>query len=809
MFRLLVIGIVLCGGAWGLTGGLAWGEEVSRSQLELTGLREPVEITVDRWGVAHIRAQNEADLFFAQGYSAASRRLFQFELWRRQATGTVAEILGRRELKRDVGARLLQFRGEMTAELQHYHPRGVEIVGAFVRGINARIDEVRANPELLPIEFQLLGIEPQHWTPEVVISRHQGLVYNATEELALGRSVALLGAERVQELIDFHPGEPEIRLDEKLEGELLFADILELYRAARSPIQFWPEDVLDSAGEKTVQLWEEEFQPLGILEQFNSRDLGSNNWVVAGSRTASGKPLVVNDPHRVLHIPALRYFVHLQAPGWNVIGGGEPMLPGVAIGHNEHGGWGLTIYRIDCEDLYVYETDANDPTYYRYGEGWEQMRTIHETIPVKGGAAVEVELQFTRHGPVLFQHRERNRAYALRAGWLEPGAAPYLASLRMDTARTWEEFREACAYSRLPGLNMVWGDRSGEIGWQVVGVAPVRRHWSGLVPVPGDGRYEWEGFLPIPELPHVQNPEQGFLNTSNEAIVPENYPQRHVVGWTWADPYRGARVKEVLAEGKNHTVAKMAELQLDELSIPARELTPLLDRALTAKQDREAFALLTDWDFQLRAESVPAGLYAMFERKLEDNLRKLLVPAKAAAYLPGLSMRNTIAWLQQPDERFGDDPRAGRDRLLQESFQQAVAELTGRFGAEPMAWKYGQSGYKHALISHPLSPAVGEDLRTRLNVGPIPRGGNGYTVNNTARPDRQPTGATFRVVLDTADWDRSLATNSPGQSGDPADRHYRDLFQPWGEGEHFPLLYSAEKIQEQAVETMRLLPTER
>lgn len=777
------------------------------SRTTLAGLLAPVEIVTDRWGVAHITAEHESDLFFAQGYSAASQRLFQFELWRRQATGTTAEILGRRELQRDMGARLLRYRGDLTAELNHYHPRGALIIEAFVRGINARIAEVRANPALLPPEFILLGIQPEAWTADVVISRHQGLVHNLTQELALGRAVSLLGADRVQDLVDFHPGEPDIALDAAIQGELLFADILELYRESRSPIRFRPEDVIPTARRTphTSQLGPD-FER-SAERPLDLRDIGSNNWVVAGKRTQSGRPLVVNDPHRVLHIPSLRYFVHLKAPGWDVIGGGEPSLPGVAIGHNPYGAWGLTIYRIDAEDLYAYELDPENPRRYRYGDGFEEMTVEHVSIPVKGEAPVAVELQYTRHGPVLFINREHHRAYALRAGWLEQGASPYLASLRMDQAQTWEEFRTACAYSRLPGLNMVWGDVSGTIGWQVVGIAPLRPNWSGLVPVPGDGRYEWEGYLPIRELPHVENPAQGFWNTSNEALVPEGYPQRRAVGWTWADPYRGARVKEVLSASTQHTAADMAALQLDELSIPARELVPMLRKATQADAKLQPYIrLLENWDYQLRADSVAAGLYVMFERDLEDRVREFLVPKQAASYLPEISMRKIIRWMQHPEERFKGSGVALRDELLMGSLHAAVTELTRRFGDDPSHWQYGQTGYKHVAITHPLSAAVNDETRRQLNVGPLPRGGNSYTVNNTGRPDRQPTGATFRVVLDTADWDRSVATNSPGQSGDPREPGYRDLFVPWATGEFFPLYYSREKIQSAAVQTQLLQP---
>ncbi len=788
----------------------SWHADASDQQadtISLPGLAKPVEIVVDRWGVPHITAETEDDLFFAQGFHAASDRMFQFEIWRRRATGTVAEILGRRELKRDIGARLLQFRGDMKTELEHYHPRGEAIIKAYVRGVNAWIDRTREDPSLLPLEFTLLGIQPQHWTPEIVVSRHQGLVHNLTEELEVGRSVALLGADRVKQLMDFHPGDPDIQLDPDLDGQLLFADILQLYREARRPIRFQPGDVPAMAG--NVRSDRLPILPWGREQQdpTDFRDIGSNNWVLSGARTRSGKPLMANDPHRVLHVPSLRYFAHLRAPGWNVVGGGEPVLPGISIGHNEVGAWGLTVFYIDAEDLYVYQTDPDNPRRYRYKDGWEEMKTVRTTIPVKGEDPVTVELRFTRHGPVLHQNDEFHRAFALRAGWLEVGGAPYLASLRMDVAQSWEAFRDACSYSHLPGENMVWADRLGNIGWQPVGIAPRRPNWTGVVPVPGDGRYEWLPPLPIRELPHLQNPEQGFWNTSNESLIPDDYPHRNAVSWTWADPYRGDRVREVLSSSRDHTMEQMMDLQLDELSIPARQLLPRLRRAASEQPRFEPYLeLLADWDFQLRQDSAAAGLYAMWERRLEENARKAMVPAKALPYFPELSMRKIIGWLSEPGDPFLPAPAPDRGTVMCTSLDEAIAELTQRFGPNPSNWKYGDAKYKHALIRHPLSPAVDEATQGKLDVGPLPRGGNSYTVNNTGRADRQPSGGTFRVIIDTADWDHSLATNSPGQSGDPTRPGYRDLFGPWAQGQYFPLLYSEARIAEAAARRIVLTP---
>lgn len=782
-------------------------QSAAAETLRVDGLHAPVEIIVDRWGIPHIYAENEDDLFLAQGYYAARDRLFQFELWRRQATGTVAEILGRRELHRDIGARLLRYRGDPREELNHYHPRGEKIVTSFVKGINAWIEQTERNPDSLPLEFRLLDIKPGRWTPDVVISRHQGLMHNVTQELDIGRAVALLGPEKVKELVWFHPGEPQVDLDGSINRSLLSADILKLYRAARSPIEFRPEDVRSEFRAARTPSAKERGASLFGPGRIDWRDIGSNNWAVSGRLTETGTSFLANDPHRTLQAPSLRYFVHLVAPGWNVIGGGEPTLPGISIGHNEHGAWGLTIFRIDAEDLYVYQTHPDDPLQYRYGDGWERMTVVREAILIEGEDAAEVELKFTRHGPVLYEDAENDVAYGLRAGWLEPGGAPYLASLRMDVARNWEEFRDACAYSHIPGENMVWAGRDGRIGWQAVGIAPLRPNWHGLVPVPGDGRYEWDGYLPGRELPHTLDPEKGFWNTSNENLVAPGYEHRNAVAWTWADPYRGARVHEVLASGRKLNLMDMIRLQQDELSIPARTLVPLLRRLEPEDETlRQTIARLDRWDFVLDQDSVAAGIYVMWERRLAENTRELVVPEAARPYIDSLSMKRIIDWLLVPDGRFGEAPLAGRDAFLLKSLREAIEELQRRFGDDIETWKYGQPGYKHALIRHPLSPAVNDELRARLDAGPLPRGGNSYTVNNTGGADNQPSGGSFRVIIDLGDWDRSVGTNSPGQGGDLEGPHYKDLFTLWATGGHFPLFYSRSKIESVRARSLHLTP---
>ncbi len=785
---------------------------IAQEALRVEGLQAPVEVYRDPWGINHIYAENEHDLFFAQGYCAARDRLFQLEVWRRQVHGTVAEILGPRELKRDIGTRLFKFRGNMRQELNHYHPRGEAIITAFVEGVNAYIGETEKKADLLPVEFELLGIKPGYWTPETVISRHQGLLGNIDEELEISRAVALLGPDKVNQLKNFHPGTPKLALDTAINKEFLFDDILELYNAYRRPVRFRPEDIVSTkwraeAGsnesQKIMQEWE---QALAALEE-EKESIGSNNWVVSGEHTQSGFPMMANDPHRTQAVPSLRYWVHLNAPGWNVIGGGEPEIPGVSIGHNDYGAWGLTVFQTDGEDLYVYDTHPDNSNQYRYQDRWEEMRVIKETIAVKGQEDVTVDLKYSRHGPVVYEDTVNHKAYAVRAAWLEVGGSPYLASLRMDQAKNWEEFREACNYSNIPGENMIWADKNGNIGWQAVGIAPIRRHWSGLVPVPGDGRYEWDGYLPIKAKPHVHNPESGIKATANEMQVPEGYPYRDAVGYSWADSYRADRISEMLTPGKKHSLMDMVQLQTDYLAIPARNLVPLLKGLeISNRQTAEAQQRLLNWDFYLEPESVAAGIYVAWESRLKDNMHKLMVPERAQEVISYLPMTKVLNWLVSPIPDMGPDPVAARDRLLVQSLQEAVGQLEQRLGNDQDDWQYGQKDYKHILLRHPLSAAVTEEMRKKLDIGPYSRGGYSYTVGSTGGNNNQSSGASFRLIVDTGDWDRALGSNTPGQSGDPDSPYYRNLFEQWAQDRYFPVYFSKEKVQQAAQEVLRMEP---
>ena len=352
------------------------GNSLLSDQIQVDGLQKSVEILRDQWGINHIYAQNQHDLFFAQGYAAAKDRLFQFEIWRRQATGSVAEILGAEEINRDIGARLFKFRGDLTEELNHYHPQGKVIIGAYVEGVNQYITEILKTPEKLPLPFKMMNILPQKWTAEVVISRHQGLLGNIVEELQIGRAVAKLGPQKVKDLIWFHPKEPKITLDDQIDQKLIFEDILAPYNAFRKNIQFQAKHLDSIYRDPDAIDYVNQYKGLSN----DSLAIGSNNWVLNGSKTIDGNTYMANDPHRTIAVPSLRYMAHLVAPGWNVIGGGEPEIPGISIGHNQYGAWGLTVFRTDGEDLYQYQLNPKNPLQYKYQGKWRDFKIIKEVL---------------------------------------------------------------------------------------------------------------------------------------------------------------------------------------------------------------------------------------------------------------------------------------------------------------------------------------------------------------------------------------------------------------------------------------------
>ncbi len=746
-------------------------------QMPIKGLDQPVEVLRDRWGVAHIYAQNQHDLFFAQGVVAAQDRLFQMELWKRAGKGRLAEVLGPSALPRDVNARALRYRGDMQAEYESYSPDTRAILTAFTDGINAYIASLTssAGPGL-PIEFQLAGFSPDAWHPEDCLNRMAAfsMTGNALSELEHAQALGELGAGKAAKLFDFDPPialDPAPRID--LAG--LSPDLLKNLVGSDRRIEF----------------------PAHALE-------GSNNWTISGALTASGKPLLANDPHRVIGLPSLRYMVHLVAPGWNVIGAGEPGLPGVALGHNEHIAWGFTIFGLDQQDLYVEELNPANPLEYKAQTGWKKMEVARETFRVKNAAASEVDLKFTRHGPVLWS--DGKRALALRWVGSEPGTAGYLASLAIDRAENWDQFEAAVARWKVPSENLVYADIAGNIGEHSAGLAPVRT-WTGLLPVPDNGKYEWLGFVPTSELPHFFNPQEDFVATANHKMIPQNYPYN--VGFEWTPPYRVTRIRSIIeiAKQDHHklTLLDMESLQNDVTSLPALEFQKLV-RSTSLKNDA-ALANFLRWDGRLTRESPDAAMYEVWLQQICLALGKRFSKDHGGRY-DDLPPDTVLGILANPEkDLFGvaDNPQAGRDQMLADTLHSARKELARLLGTDRSQWSWGKLHsvhFRHALDQQPAA-------KDSFDLGPVARPGDEYTVNATGIYGDswdQVSGASYREILDTSDWDQSVAVNTPGQSGQPGSPHYSDLVTLWDEGRYFPLLYSRKAVEGETTDRLVLEP---
>jgi penicillin amidase len=750
-------------------------------EVRLAGPDSAIEIRRDRWGVPHIYAKTTHDLFFAQGYVVAQDRLWQMEIWRRAGEGRLAEVLGPGFVERDRVARLLKYRGDMAAEWASYAPDTRAIVRDFVQGVNAYIAEVKDRP---PIEFTLLGMAPSPWEETVPLQRMGALSMtgNAQEEVLRAQLLTRIGAERLEAL---WPTDPHRALD--------------------------PAPGLDLSGIGTGSLGA---AAADATIPF-SRQEGSNNWVVSGAKTATGKPLLANDPHRAVALPSLRYLTHLVGPGWDVIGAGEPGVPGVAGGHNDRIGFGFTIVGMDQQDLYVEKLSVcpgfrRSPAARRgqaprcswYNGHWAPLKAIVDTIPVKGGAPRVVRLEFTRHGPLVGEDSARGRGYALRFVGSEPGTAGYLAQLSVDRALDWEQFKVAAARWKLPTENLIYGDVRGNIGWVAAGLMPVRS-WSGLLPVPGDGKYEWQGFLPFDQLPTAYNPPSGLIVTANNNILPPGYDKP--LNYDWAEPFRADRIGEVLRDASQLTRNDFERLQHDELSLPARRLVPVLLAAaarypeVVQRSDRlaPALRLLQGWDDVMGADQVAPLVYEAWWRALRRRVveRWLGAAARDVGSLPEEGV--LIDLVTRPDPLFGPAAADARDSTALFALEDAVAELEKVAGPAPAQWTWGN--VHQARFRHPLAAA--------FDLPPAARGGDGNTVNATSgRGYEQTHGASYRIVVDFADFDNTTATSVPGQSGQPGSEYYGNLLPLWAEGKYFPLVYSRAAVERETAHLLWLLP---
>jgi penicillin amidase len=706
-------------------------------EINIPGLRSEVEIIRDSWGVPHIYADNMDDLFFAQGFVQAQDRLWQMDMYRRAGEGRLSEILGGQWLEHDRSARLLKYRGPWTEEeFSSYHPEGYRILTAFSSGVNAYIDHATSSGEL-PVEFTLTGIEPEPWTAETPLLRIATAMptRDGMREISLAQSVLDLGPAEANRQARPTPFR-DLVVPRGLNLPVINQDIANGLRGFRGtivrPNVIEPYNSWDNR-QASVNLGPFEHSP------------GSNNWVISGDLTASGKVILANDPHRGVTNPSLRYMVHLDAPGWTAIGSTEPVLPGVAIGHNGRIGWGLTIVGTDQSDVYQETVNPENPNEVLWNREYESIRVETDTIYVKGEEPQLVDLRFTRHGPIFFEDQENDLVYSLRSTMHEPGTTGYLPALRLNEANDCSEFLEAMNYWMAPTENMICGDIQGNIAWQAAALSPKRDGWHGRLPVPGTGEYEWDGFRN--DLPTEFNPSRGWIGTANHDIHPPNYDPPLFFKTAPALTPRILRVQDVLNNGSQFTIQDSKDLQHDAYSSSSFASLELLRGWVASDPEVEAFRQeVESWD----------GIYGRDSR-----------PAAIFSHLQGL--------LQ-------DEP------ITEDVFIQALNSIQQEQGEDSDQWRWGRiqrSEFPHDLIS-------------AYDIEPVERRGGAGTV--------AATGATFREIIDFSDLDGSQATISPGQSGRPGSPFYDNLAESWGNQEYFPLSFSREAVERNGQYTLTLKP---
>ncbi|MES2043224.1 MAG: penicillin acylase family protein [Pseudomonadota bacterium] len=758
-------------------------------RIRLAGARGPIEILEDRMGIPHIRARSKHDAFFGQGYVIARDRLFQIDLGQRRDLGRMAESFGPRFLPADRAARLFHYRGDIDAELAALPPEVLDCARGFVAGVNARIAELEADPSQLPLEYGILEIMPLRWDVRDLVRIRSDGMGDADDEIRHAQLQAR-GLLHLDEFMD--PLRPawQFTVPEGLDcAAVSESDLGALLDAAR-PL---PWDG------KKVASYDREQDRLALAAQ------GSNAWTVAGSRTASGRPILANDPHLGIGGASPRYISHLTAPGLDVIGGGEPGLPGIMQGHTDRFAFGRTNFHIDQTDLFILKTREDDPEQYWHKGQWKRFETVEEEIAVKGGKTDRVVLRYAEGRPVVSRDPARHRAVAFASVSQLPGANMRFAMIAINLAHDWASLCKAFEIHVSP-TNIHYADVDGNTGWHAVGFTPKRPRHDGLFPAPGDGSYDWTGILKVEEMPNILNPRPGWFASANQMNLPPDYPYKERnISFSWSDPFRYNRIAEVLGTQTKHRIEDSVALQHDVQSLPARALLRLLP-ATPSAEAAPAAALLRRWNCGIEKDSAAALLYEQVMPELSAGFRELVIPSEARDLIKTPNLSQMLKLLAAPDKRLGDDPVAARDALIDKALAAGWAKAVKQQGADPAQWRWGE--LHRVVIAHPLSalPAIAAAF-PKIEGGMS--GGDGTTPmarGVSARNFNVMHGASYLLVADVGAWDNSRVLLLPGQSADPRSPHYRDWYENWLTGNAQPLWFSKAAVDAHAVSRVVLAP---
>ncbi len=787
--------------------------------LTVTGLKDDVHIYRDKYGIPHIYANNEEDLFFAQGYVHAQDRFWQMEFRRHVGQGRLSEIAGEATLETDKFLRTVGFNRMADTTIEYYRqeqPEYLAILDAYSAGVNAYINE---NADNLSLHFEILSLVNQPWliepwTPVNSVSWGVAMSYdlggNMNEEIDRAKLIRNLGEATVEQVWPTYP----------YESRPVIAPTEEQVNVLPGTT-----DGIDEANAETKIDWQN--VNLNIIGQIPTEalalgsgpNIGSNNWVVSGEHTESGMPILADDTHLSVKMPSIWYEVGLHAPQWDVTGLSFAGVPGVIIGHNDKIAWGVTNVDPDVQDLFIEKINPNNNYQYEFEGAWQDMEVIEEVIKVNGGEDVLLEVRITHHGPIISDIRD-DLSDVLALQWTQQEPSRILESVvLLNQAQNYDEFREALRFWDVPSQNIIYADVEGNIAYQTPGLIPIRKDGNGEVPVPGwTGEYEWVGWIPYEELPALFNPPKGYIVTANHAVVDQDYP--HFLASDWSTGDRGQRINDLIGreidKGNKVSMKDLARIQFDNFSLPAQSYVPLMEGLSSADPDVQAtIERLRGWDLRETKDSVPTSLFEIFYIYLmynvladdigQENLDTLLPGNVKIIFMHDLAGQLNAHWW---DNKNTPEEETWQDIILQ-SLADAVAWLEENQGGSMNEWAWGKI---HTItFEDDILGASGiAPIEAIFNRGPFAVDSGRDLVNAQSWSNQNPavveSHASQRMLVDLSNLDNSLSVIPTGNSGHPYNEHYDDQMALYLTGQYHPMPFSREAVEAAAVEHLILQP---
>jgi penicillin amidase len=793
-------------------------------EIQLSGLDGPVNVYRDYMGIPHIYAASLHDLFMAQGYVHAQDRFWQMDFWRHTGSGRLSEMFGETQVETDAFLRTLGWRQVAEQELASYDPESVAILNAYAEGVNAYLADHQGTA--ISLEYGILkiltpGYKPEPWTPVNTLTWGKAMAWdlggNMVNEIERAILLKTLTPEQVAELFPAYPADHPVIVPE-------------MGQAAAIPSTVRSLPNLDWASV------ERRFSALDALLGPSGAGIGSNSWAVSGSLTASGMPLLANDPHLSIQMPSIWYQIGLNcrpvsaACPFEVAGFSFAGVPGVVIGHNQNIAWGFTNTGPDVMDLYIEKINPDNPSQYEYNSQWVDMTLRTETINVGGGEPVPLTVRSTLHGPIIsdvygkltdFNTKAgvtlpENYAISLRWTALEP-STNFPAIWGFDKAANWEEFRQAASKFNAPAQNLLYADVQGNIGYQMPGNIPIRKNGDGTLPVPGwTDEYEWTGYIPFDELPYVFNPSKGYIVAANNAVVGTGYPYLITKDWNYG--VRANRIVNMIENAPGPIdITYIQQMQGDSYEANAATFVPLqMQLNLQPGTPNQAIALdlLKNWDYQARMDSAPAAVFEVFWKNLladtfNDDLPKDYWPKGDSRW--NEVMRNLA---KQPDNFFWDD-KATTDRvetrgdIITRAFTEAVAEVEQLQGKDSAKWNWGDL-HTATFVNQTLGKSGIAPIEALFNRGPFPVSGGKELVNATGwnatlgySVDWLPS---MRMIVDLGDLRSSITVHTTGESGHAYHPHYIDMADMWRNIQYYPMLWNEQAIVANTEAHLQLLP---